>query len=163
MLELPLYKTMDRRVVYKTRKVNDGIRNLSSGMADKGDGYIYIIQNTHLKGWFKVGSTKNKKTFKGRMTQYKSIIPIGKWEVLKFTKVKDMALEELRLKHYYRYGLGYEMGVNSREWFKGNSDKKVIFTPYKKKERVPNKGPFNGARYTYKGARDFVRQMKKTK
>ncbi len=172
-MDLPLYKTMDRRVVYKTNMINYGVRDKNT-LVHKGEGYTYIIQNTELPDWFKVGYTKSEKSFKDRIQSYKSVFPIGEWVVLQFDKVDDVAVEELRLKHYYRYCLKYEMGVNSREWFKGDplKVKREYITKPKPKKKVRNRKSKNTivkevirtkeckvARYSYKEAREFINNL----
>ncbi len=171
-MKLPLYKNMDVRTVRRIKKINDGIRNKYT-ISYKGDGYTYIIRNTEMKEWFKVGFTKTENSFKDRIQSYKSIFPIGEWEVLQFSKVDDVAVEEFRLKNYYRYCLKYEMGVNSKEWFKGDSKKvkieyntkpKLVLKKKNKniktiiKETILSK-KCKMARYTYKEAREYINNL----
>lgn len=46
-------------------------------------------------------------------------MPIGEWNVLQWIYSKDIALDELRLKQFYKYECEYQTGVNSNEWYKG--------------------------------------------
>ena len=93
-------------------------------IANKGSGVTYIIENTALLGWFKTGIVSSEENFKTRMQSYKSIIPIGEWNVVYFEHTEDSAKEELKIKQFFRFECEYEMGINSNEWFKG--DWKVI-------------------------------------
>ncbi len=167
-MDLPLYKSMDVRTIRRIKNINTGIRNKYT-ISHKGDGYTYIIRNTDMPDWFKVGYTKSEKSFRDRIQSYKSVFPIGEWEVLDFCKVDDVALEEFRLKNYYRYCLKYEMGVNSKEWFKGDSErvKREYITNPKVKEKKVRKRlsrktivrEYKIARYTYKEAREFINNL----
>jgi hypothetical protein len=121
---LPIYKQMCAREKWRNFHTNNGHRKQSIGSLDlisnKGAGHIYIVENTALPGWFKVGMTDNEKTFLNRMRSYKSIIPIGEWNRVYFEYTIDSAKEELKIKQFFKFECEYEMGVNSKEWFKGD-------------------------------------------
>jgi hypothetical protein len=167
-MDLPLYRSMDRRAIRRVKNINAGIRNKYT-ISNKGEGYTYIVRNTEMKEWFKIGFTKTEKSFRDRIQSYKSIFPIGEWEVLHLSKVDDVALEEFRLKNYYRYCLKYEMGINSKEWFKGDSEKVKIeynINPKPKTKKVKRRIKIKTiikeckiARYSYKEAREFINNL----
>lgn len=121
---LPIYKQMNTREKWRNNHVNNGYRKQSTGsrdlISDKGSGYVYIIENTELPGWFKVGMTDSEENFKKRMRSYMSIIPIGEWNRVYFQYTDDSAKEELKVKQFFKFECQYEMGINSKEWFKGD-------------------------------------------
>jgi hypothetical protein len=120
---LPIYKKMDGRTKWANYHTNNGHRKEKMWgdlIKFKGPGYTYIIENTALPGWFKTGMTNNKKSFTNRMVTYKSIIPIGEWNLLYFEYTEDSAKEERKIKQFFRFECEYEMGINSKEWFKGD-------------------------------------------
>ena len=117
--ELPIYDTMDRRIKHKVRNINAGIRTKKT-IINRGNGYLYIIENSEMLGWFKIGMVTSKGNFTKRLQHYKHSIPIGEWNVLYLQPKNDIAMAELRLKHYCRYKLGYEYSSNSKEWYRGN-------------------------------------------
>jgi hypothetical protein len=121
--KLPIYKQMCPREMWKNTHVNNGFTKQSTGssdlMSDKGSGWIYIIRNTELKGWFKVGCTKNSTQSK-RMQSIKSVIPVGEWETVYWEYCENIAFEELKLKQFYRFECEYRMGIYSKEWFYGD-------------------------------------------
>lgn len=136
--KLPVYIRMTPVQVWRNVKHNDGFTKQSSSSKDllsnKGSGWIYIIKNSQLKNWFKVGCTKHSNIEK-RLTQYKSIVPIGNWEVVYWEYADDIACEELKLKQFYKYECLYKNGVNSKEWFYGDWEvcKNITKLKYEKK------------------------------
>ena len=122
--KLAIYDTMDRRIMFKVREINKGIRTKNT-IVNRGNGYLYIVENSEMKGWFKVGMVTTKENFTKRLQQYKHSMPIGEWNVLYLQPKEDIAIEELRLKHYCRYKLGYEYSPYSKEWYKGNPIKAI--------------------------------------
>jgi hypothetical protein len=120
---LPIYKQMSTREKWRNYRINEGHRKQKRNgdlIANKGSGVIYIIENTALLGWFKTGIVCSEENFKTRMQSYKSIIPIGEWNVVYFEHTEDSAKEELKIKQFFRFECEYEMGINSNEWFKGD-------------------------------------------
>jgi hypothetical protein len=124
IIDLPIYKQMSGREKWRNHHVNNGLRKQSTGSLDlisnKGDGYFYILENDALPNWFKAGITNNESNFQKRMASYKSIIPIGEWNLVYFEYTNDAAKTELKIKQFFRYECEYEMGINSKEWFKGD-------------------------------------------
>ena len=122
--DLPIYRRMCTRDRWRNFQTNQGHRRGDFGKHDlisnKGAGYVYIIENTELIGWFKVGISQTEENFKNRMQSYKSTIPIGKWNRVYFEYTDDLAKEELKIKQFFKFECDYEMGINSREWFKGD-------------------------------------------
>lgn len=120
---LPIYRQMCNREKWRNYRINEGHRKqnpFGDLIANKGIGIIYIIENTALLGWFKTGIITTEKNFKTRMQSYKSTIPIGEWNVVYFEHTTDSAKEELKIKQFFRFECEYEMGINSKEWFKGD-------------------------------------------
>ena len=122
--DLPIYKQMIARERWRNTHVNNGHRKQNTGSRDlisnKGPGYVYILENTALPGWFKVGMTDSEENFTKRMSSYMSIIPIGNWNRVYFEPTDDSAKEELKIKQFFKFECEYEMGINSKEWFKGD-------------------------------------------
>jgi hypothetical protein len=117
--ELTIYDTMDRRIMFKVREINNDVRTKNT-IVNRGEGYLYVIENTKIKRWFKVGMVTCKENIKARLNRYKHSIPVGEWKVLYLQLHTDIAIEELRMKHICRYKLGYEFAPNSKEWYNGN-------------------------------------------
>ena len=122
--DLPIYVQMNKRERWRNTHVNNGHRKQNTGSRDlisnKGPGYVYILENTALPGWFKVGMTDNEINFTKRMGVYMSTIPIGNWNRVYFEYTEDSAKEELKIKQFFKFECEYEMGINSKEWFKGD-------------------------------------------
>lgn len=160
--QLPIYESMDRRIQSKVRQINKGLRG-KSHIVNKGEGYLYIIENSEFSHWFKVGMTKDKRAFENRMGTYKATTPFGsKWNTLYFEHNKDIALEELRVKHLFRYGYGYEMGDNSTEWFRGDWKKILGGSNNDITDTVYIEDKTNTKRdsvYSVKEAKEYIRRL----
>jgi len=154
--KLTIYDTMDRRIVHKVRGINNGIRTKNT-IVNRGNGYLYIIENSEIKGWFKVGMVMCKENIKVRLNNYKHSMPIGEWNVLYLQPKEDIAIEELRLKHYCRYKLGYPYSPNSKEWYKGNPIEAMNMPITQTQYRDKN---IEGSYYSKEEAKEYIRTLK---
>lgn len=71
-MTLKIYKQLSNRDKWRNYKINSGLRKSDSKdlIANKGSGYIYIVQNSELKEWFKVGTTKRKMKNRLKLQKY---------------------------------------------------------------------------------------------
>ena len=155
-IQLPIYDTMDRRIKHKVRNINAGIRTKNT-IVNRGKGYLYIIENSEINGWFKVGMVTTKENFTKRLQHYKHSMPIGEWNVLYLQSKEDIAIEELRMKHICRYKLGYQYSPNSKEWYKGNPIEAMNIPITQIQYRDKNS---EGSYYSKDEAKQYIRTLK---
>jgi hypothetical protein len=154
--QLTIYDTMDRRIKHKVRNINVGIRNRNT-IVNRGNGYLYIVENSEMKGWFKVGMVESKENFTKRLNTYKHSMPVGEWNVLYLQPKEDIAIEELRMKHYCRYKLGYPYSPHSKEWYNGNPMEAINIPITQTQYRDKN---IEGSYYSKDEAKEYIRTLK---